>query len=76
MSKKIILLSVIIMCTFMYGCESQKDDTNTQEATAENLRVNENETDTAGINETTEIPVAQRNDWEPINIQWWGRDKN
>ncbi len=72
MSKKIILLSAIVMCTFIYGCGTQKN----QQTTTENLRVNENETDTAGINETTEIPVAQRNDWEPINIQWWGRDTN
>ena len=73
MSKKIILLSAIVMCAFIYGCGSQKDSTDIQQATTENLRVNENETDIAGINETTEIPVAQKNDWEPIVVQWWGR---
>ena len=73
MSKKIILLSAIVMCAFIYGCGSQKDSTDIQQTTTENLRANENETDIAGINETTEIPVAQKNGWEPIVVQWWGR---
>ena len=73
MSKKIILLSAIVMCAFIYGCGTQKDEDNAQQPNTESLRVNENETDIAGINESTEIPVAQKNDWEPIVVQWWGR---
>ena len=60
MSKKIILLSAIVMCTFIYGCGTSKDDSQ------QNLE-NPNEVS------NTDIPVAEKNDWEPVAVQWWGR---
>jgi len=73
MSKKIILLGVIMMCAFIYGCDSQKN-IDEQQSNTENLGINDNESDIAWINETTEIPVAEKLDWEPIVVQWWGRN--
>ena len=72
MSKKIILLGAILMCAFVYGCGAQKD-VDEQQANTENLRVNDNESNAAWIKETTEIPVAEKNDWGPVEVQWWGR---
>lgn len=73
MSKKIILLGAIVMCAFVYWCGSQKDSTDKQQQNTEILRVNSNENEVAWINETTEIPVAEKNDWKPIVVNWWGR---
>jgi hypothetical protein len=36
MSKKIILLSAIVMCTFIYGCGAQKDIDGQQSGTDNN----------------------------------------
>ena len=75
MSKKIILLSTVVMCIFMYGCGSKENNTDAQQVNSETLR-----TDDAGniieINEATEIPMAENLDWEPIVTQWWSRDGN
>ena len=67
MSKKIILLGAIIMCGFIYGCSSQKDN-NTQHVNIESSEIN-NSVD------IVEIPVVEKNDWELIMAQWWGREE-
>ena len=72
MSKKIILLGAILMCTFIYGCGAQKD-VDEQQVSTENLRVSDNESDVAWTKETTEIPVAKKNNWGPVEVQWRGR---
>lgn len=66
MSKKIVLLSAVIICAFLYGCGTQKNN-DVQPVNTENSEIN-NDVDIA------EIPVAERNDWESIVVQWWGRD--
>ena len=61
MSKKIVLLSAIVICAFIYGCGIQKNND------VQQVNTNENNVD------VVEIPVAERDDWEPIMAQWWGR---
>lgn len=65
MSKKIIFLSAIVMCTFIYGCGAQKDIDYQQSGTDNN----------SWINETIEIPVAEKVDWEAIIMEWDRNDE-
>jgi len=60
------------MCTFIYGCGAQKD-ADEQWANSENLRVNDNKNDVAWSKEIKEIPVAEKNNWGSVVVQWWGR---
>ena len=60
MSKKIVLLGIVVMCAFVYGCGTNKNDSQ------QNLE-NTNEVSNANI------PVAEKIDWEPVAVQWWGR---
>lgn len=77
MSKKFILLTAVFMCAFIYGCGTKEDKTaDVQQVSAENFNTNDTETDIIEINETIEIPMAEKLDWEPIVVEWNGRGGN
>ncbi len=76
MSKKIILLTAVVMCAFIYGCGTKENNTDTQQVGTETLRANDTETDSVEFNETVEIPMAEKLDWEPIVVEWKGRGGN
>jgi len=67
MSKKIIFLSTIVMCAFVYGCGAQKDIDEQQSGTGE---MNVIENNNSWANEIVEIPVAEEVEWWPIIMQW------
>lgn len=69
MSKKIILLGAIAICTFAYWCGSQKSNDMQLENT-EDLETIDN---TVGITDVSDVIVAEKNDWYSIISQWWGR---
>lgn len=89
MSKKIIALSLLSLCAILCGCWVQNSTTNenqciddtcteqnvkTAESRTTNKTSSEIESDITGFNENSgEIPVAEKTDWEPVVVQWQER---
>lgn len=87
MSKKIIAFSFLSLCLVLCGCWQQNNNTENQciddtcinnpadEAKAPSKTTSEIESDIAGFTENSgEVQVAEKLDWEPIVVDWGGRD--
>lgn len=90
MSKKIVAFSFLSLCVLLCGCWQQNNstdnqcvddtciidqDTTTAEARTTNKTTSEIESDIAGFDENSdEVPLAEKVNWEPITISGWDRD--
>ena len=90
MSKKIIAFSLLSLCVLLCGCWVQNntvieneciDNTcwneinETAKARTTNKTTSEIESEIAGFDENSgEIQVAEKLDWEPIVVEWGERD--
>jgi hypothetical protein len=89
MSKKIVAFSLLSLCVLLWWCWTQNnnkdnecvDNTCTTEKTEittdrnTSKTTSEIESDIVGFTENSgEAPVAEKTSWEPIVVEWWGRD--